>query len=300
MEFRVLKYFLMVARLGNMTRAAERLHITQPTLSRQIAELEEETGVLLFDRENRRLTLTEEGHLLRRRAEEMVDLMEKTEEELASSHKNLEGTITVGGGELLVAPRFASFIFAFQKQHPLVHFQYYTAITDEIHERMDHGLMDAAILVRPFDTEAYDYVPIGPDARWGIYVRTDDELAKKTRITPDDLRGRAIILPSRKKLKGDILSWLGNAMPDISISLETSLAANSGLFAAASGLCSLTSEQPELLYDGTRLRFIPLYPERRIQTAVAWKRDVPHTPAVNEFIRFIKEKLQEEPEKSLI
>lgn len=293
MEFRVLKYFLMVARLGNMTRAAERLHITQPTLSRQIAELEEETGVLLFDREKRRLTLTEEGHLLRRRAEEMAALMEKTEEELSSSERHLEGNIMAGGGELLVTERFASLMAAFQKEHPLVHFHYFTAVTDEINERMDRGIMDVAILVRPFDTETYDYVPIGPDARWGIFVRPDDELAEKGRIGPDDLRGRALILPARKKLSGEIVSWLGSAFKEVTVPFTENLGSNAGLLAAVSGLCAITTEGAVPVQDREKLKFIPLYPERRIQTAVAWKRDVPHAPVVKEFIRFIKEKLQE-------
>lgn len=219
--------------------------------------------------------------------------MEKTEEELSSHERKLEGNIMVGGGELLVTERFASLIFEFQKNHPLVHFHYFTAVTDEINERMDRGLMDAAILVRPFDTETYDYVPIGPDARWGVFVRTDDELAGKEWICPDDLRGRALIFPGRKKLNGEIVSWMGSAFKDVTVPFTETLGGNAGLFTEVSGLCAITSEGSVPVYDREKLKFIPLYPERRIQTAVAWKRDVPHVPAVKEFIRFIKEKLQE-------
>lgn len=104
----------------------------------------------------------------------------------------------VGGGELMVTERFASLIFAFQKQHPFVRFNYFTGTTDEIDERMNHGLIDAAILVCPFDTETFDYISLGPDARWGVYLRTDDVLASKDHIKPSDLHGRALILPSRK------------------------------------------------------------------------------------------------------
>lgn len=210
MEFRVLKYFLMTARLGSMTKAAQSLHITQPTLSRQIAELEEETGVHLFERGNRRLVLTEEGHLLRRRAEEMMELMEKTEEELSSSEKKLRGCIMVGGGELMVTERFASLIFAFQKQHPFVRFNYFTGTTDEIDERMNHGLIDAAILVCPFDTETFDYISLGPDARWGVYLRTDDVLASKDHIKPSDLHGRA----QQKKAEKGNHQLAGGGVPE--------------------------------------------------------------------------------------
>lgn len=220
-----------------------------------------------------------------------MEIMEKTEEELSSSEKKLRGCIMVGGGELMVTERFASLIFAFQKQHPFVRFNYFTGTTDEIDERMNHGLIDAAILVCPFDTDAFDYIPVGPDARWGVYLRTDDVLASKDHIKPSDLHGRALILPSRKKLKKEIISWLGEEFQSMTVPVTENLGGNAGLFVEASGFCALSSEGAVPMYDEKKLKFIPLYPERRIQTAIAWKRNVPRTPAVKAFLRFCKEAL---------
>lgn len=165
MEIRVLKYFLTVAREGSITRAAEILHVTQPTLSRQILELERETGVKLLDRGSRHVSLTSDGLLLKRRAEEIVDLVDKTEKEL-SGNKTVEGTVNCAGGELLVMDHFSDLIMRFQEKHPLVRFDINTDITGRVNEKMDSGLIDTAIFVRPFDAEKYDYVPIGPEARF--------------------------------------------------------------------------------------------------------------------------------------
>lgn len=133
--------------------------MTQPTLSRQLAELESELGARLFERSSRRITLTSEGILFRRRAEEMEELLAKTKEEI-SSGEELAGTVAVGGGELLVTSVFVSLIRKFQKEHPHVFFDYQTGVTDRVTERMDMGLIDAAVLVRPFDSVKYDSVPM--------------------------------------------------------------------------------------------------------------------------------------------
>ena len=155
MEIRVLKYFLTVAREGSITRAAEILHVTQPTLSRQILELERVTGVKLLDRGSRHVSLTSDGLLLKRRAEEIVDLVDKTEKEL-SGNKTVEGTVNCAGGELLVMDHFSDLIMRFQEKHPLVRFDINTDITGRVNEKMDSGLIDTAIFVRPFDEEKYD------------------------------------------------------------------------------------------------------------------------------------------------
>lgn len=171
MEIRVLKYFLMVAREESITKAASRLHITQPTLSRQMADLEADMGVPLLDRSGRKIALTPEGILLRRRAEEIVSLVDKTEMEVSQAAENLEGTISVAGGDLSQARDFVRLIKEFQTLHPFVCFRYYTDITPYICECMDHGCVDVGLLVQPFDTEKYESLPIGKPSRvGGVYA----------------------------------------------------------------------------------------------------------------------------------
>lgn len=193
MEIRVLKYFLMVAREESITKAASRLHITQPTLSRQMADLEADMGVPLLDRSGRKIALTPEGILLRRRAEEIVSLVDKTEMEVSQAAENLEGTISVAGGDLSQARDFVRLIKEFQTLHPLVYFRYYTDITPYICECMDHGCVDVGLLVEPFDREKYESLPIGKPSRMGVYMRADDPLAKKPEVWMQDLEGRPLL-----------------------------------------------------------------------------------------------------------
>ena len=170
MELRVLKYFLMVAREESVTKAANLLHITQPTLSRQLMQLEEELGVKLFIRNKKHILLTEEGMLLRRRAEEIVTLSEKTREELSHSKEDLSGKINIGSGELRTSLFLAELIISFKKLHPLVEFEIYSGNADNIKERIESGILDIGLLQEPVDISKYDFMRTPFKEHWGLLI----------------------------------------------------------------------------------------------------------------------------------
>ena len=182
MEFRVLKYFLTVVREENITKAANVLHITQPTLSRQLAQLEEDIGVKLFNRGTRKISLTNEGMLLRRRAEEIISLVDKTEQELNEQDEMLDGVISLGCGELSSVSTLADILAGFKKKHPLIVYDLYTANADEIKEKIDKGLIDIGLLLEPVNIEKYEYIRLQTKEVWGAVMRADDELAKDVNI----------------------------------------------------------------------------------------------------------------------
>ena len=158
MEIRVLRYFLTVVREESITRAADVLHITQPTLSRQIAQMEEELGVRLFNRGTRKIELTSEGLLLRRRAEEILELVSKTERELVFQDEAVEGVVSVGCGDLSAVQLLSELIRDFHARYPAVSFDLYTATADHITDRMDRGLTDIGLLMEPVNMEKYDFI----------------------------------------------------------------------------------------------------------------------------------------------
>ena len=168
MEIRVLKYFLTVVREESISRAAEALHITQPTLSRQLALLEDETGVKLFLRGARRITLTDEGMLLRRRAEEIVNLVEQTQAELPLQRKEVEGLVTLGTGEVAGLEILTRMCGSFREEHPRVTFDLYTATADAVKERMERGLIDIGLLLEPVDTQKFDYLRLPVRERYAL------------------------------------------------------------------------------------------------------------------------------------
>ncbi len=158
MEIRVLRYFLTVVREESITKAAEVLHITQPTLSRQLAQMEDEIGVKLFDRGTRKIKLTNEGILLRRRAEEILQLVDKTEKELIEQEEQVEGKISIGCGEIAAVQILPSLIKAFREKYPRVTFDIFTATADLVKEQMEKGLLDIGLLLEPVDMEKYDFI----------------------------------------------------------------------------------------------------------------------------------------------
>ena len=203
MESRVLRYFLTVAREENITRAAESLHITQPSLSKQLMELEQELGKQLLVRGKRKLTLTDDGVLLRKRAEEIVALLEKTEQEL-SADTALGGKISIGG---LPGKRVLQAAAELRAEHPDVSFDFYSGDACEIIERLDHGSLDFAVLLEPVDGVKYDYVSLGERARWGLIMPDNCELAMKPAIKREDLCSVPLILHKRVGLQRTIEHW---------------------------------------------------------------------------------------------
>lgn len=188
MELRLLRYFLAVAREGNITRAAEDLHITQPTLSRQIAQAEEELGVKLFARGTRRLSLTTDGLLLRRRAEEILGLVDKTERELAEQKGSIEGTVALGCGDLGAVELLPELLRSFREEYPLVRFELYTATAEHVKERMDRGVTDVGLLLEPVNLEKYEGIRVNPREEWVAAMAPDSPLAQKEAVTAADLK----------------------------------------------------------------------------------------------------------------
>ena len=197
MEIRVLKYFLAVAREENITKAAEVLHITQPTLSRQLMQLEDELGAQLYIRGKNKITLTEEGMLLRRRAEEIVDLADKTEREFLQREDLIAGEIYIGAGETYAMRQVAKMMKEFSIQYPQVQYHLFSGQADDIKERIDKGLIDFGLLTEPVDIEKYDFARLNYKDRWGIIVPNDSVLASKEHVTPQDLINQPLLIPQR-------------------------------------------------------------------------------------------------------
>lgn len=286
MEIRVLRYFLMVAREENITKAANLLHLTQPTLSRQLMQLEEELGVTLFRRSKHRIILTEDGMLLRRRAEEIVSLAEKTRDDLRHTQDHLAGTIAVGSGELQSSRFLTQLIAAFQKENPLVSFRIYSGNSDNIKERIERGLLDIGLLQEPVDIAKYHFVRTPVQEQWGVLVRADAELAAKDRVSPADLAGLPLILPDRENVQNELLNWFGSLAEKLRITATGNLLYNLASLARDSGSCVLTLNLA-CHYDG--LRFIPLAPGLESGTVLVWKKAQTFSPAAAAFIAYSKE-----------
>ena len=217
MDIRILKYFLTVAREESITRAAEVLHITQPTLSRQLTQLEEEVGSKLFIRGTRKIVLTGEGMLLCRRAREIADLVDKTEMELAASQQLVEGCVSIGSGELAAVGRLAGLIDSFREKYPMVTYDLFTATADQVKERMESGLIDIGLLLEPVDVDKYEYVRLDIREKWVAVMRPDDPFAKKAFVTAEDLAKVPIIMARRSNVESELGNWFGEYYKDLNV-----------------------------------------------------------------------------------
>ena len=287
MDLRVLRYFLTVAKEQSFTKAAEQLHITQPTLSRQLAALEKELGKVLFIRKGKSITLSEEGILLKRRALEILDLEERTLEELKGTDQCISGTVTIGCGEFAAAETLADICKKYREKYPLVQIAIHTATADIVYEMMKKGLVDIGLFMEPIDTEGFGYIRIQNSDQWVVSMRPEDPLAEKEYIEKQDLLGKQLILPERTGVQSELANWFGKDFHKVQIACTSNLGTNAGVM-AVHGLGYPVSIEGAVKYWSKDLLVQKrLFPRIITNTVIAWRENIPCPQAVHKFIEEI-------------
>lgn len=287
MELRILRYFLTVAKEQSFTKAAKQLHITQPTLSRQLTAFEEELGVALFVRKEKHMTLTEEGILLKRRALEILELEERTLEELKGTEEVVAGTVTIGCGEFMAVEMLAKICRRYKEKYPLVQIVIHTATADTIYEMIKKGLVDIALFMEPVDTEGFDYIRMKDSDHWVVGMRPDDPLADKKYIEKKDLLEKPLILPERLGVQSELANWFGKDFSRLHISFTCNLGTNAGIMAANGLGYPVSIEGAAKYWREDLLVQRRLYPEITASTVIAWRRNIPYSQAAKRMIEEI-------------
>lgn len=290
MDIRVLQYFLAVAREESITKAAETLRMTQPPLSRQLKDLEDELGKTLFIRGSKKITLTEDGMLLRKRAEELVDLMEKTKAELASMDENINGDIYIGGGETDAVSLFAQIAAELQKKYPLFRYHMYSGDAEIVMEKLDKGLIDFGLLVGPVDVSRYDYIRLPTCDVWGVLMRKDSLLAKQDTVCAKDLWDKPLIVSHQASISSDMMAWLRRDISKLNIVMTYDLIFNASLFVKNGIGYAITLDKIINTTGDSELCFRPLYPVLEAGLCIVWKKYQVFSKASKEFLRILKSK----------
>ena len=286
MELRLLQYFLAVVREENISKAADILHVTQPTLSRQMAQLEEELGAQLFVR-GRHLTLTDAGVMLRRRAEEVVALVDKIESEFEEK-SDLAGEISIGTGGLLAAQMLAPIMQGFREKYPNVQFRLYSNSANHVKERLEQGLLDFGLLLEPIDVTKFDYIRMAEKEKWGLLIPAGHPLADKEHITKEELCSVTITMTDRLSIQKEIENWLGEPISTLNIFAYYNIITNVAMLVDSGIACSLTIEGAVNLFDSRKMVFRPLYPELYMTSVLAWKKFQPNFGAAGQFLEYLK------------
>lgn len=283
MDIRVLEYYLIVAREESITKAAAILHVTQPTLSRQLMQLEEELQVKLFNRTSHSVVLTEDGLLFKRRAQEIVALSEKTKRDFIRGNRELSGEIGIGCGEFRSIQIIAQIMKEFKKEHPFVTFQIYSGNSSNIKERIESGILDIGVILDYVDIRKYEYVRIPLSEEWGVLVREDSPLAAMEYVTPEDIRELPLIISERSMRDNELADWIGKKYEDLNIVSTYNLMYNATIM-VANGMGVAGCIKLDCRYEGTR--FVPARPSVKNNSVFAWKKALSQSQAVSSFIEF--------------
>ncbi len=290
MEIRVLRYFLAVAQEGSVTRAARALHLTQPTLSRQIRELEEELGQTLFSRGGRELSLTREGLLLRQRAEEIVGLAEITEKEFRSlGEKTVSGDLSLGCGESKALSFVTDALKVLQDEHPLIIPHFFSGNGEIVMDRLDKGLLDFAVLMGAENTERYSSLPLPNHDTWGLLMDKDDPMAQKKAITAEDLLDIPLILSSQSLSRDELSGWLGFPMSRLHIAATYTLLFNGSLMVRSGLGYALCFDHIAPSGKDSPFAFRPLSPLLTSPLSLVWKKHQILSAPAEAFLAKIRE-----------
>lgn len=289
MELRVLNYFLTIAREENFTRAARQLHVTQPTLSRQIADLEQELGVKLFVRSNHNIILTEDGMILKRRAQEILSLADKTKRDFLQKDEALSGTISIGSGEFRSTEYLAKIIAGFRRKYPNVTYEIYSGNANNIRDYIERGHLDIGLMSEPIDMRKYNFVNMPIKEQWGLFAPVDSPLSEKESISPEDLKGMSIVTATGDFNQSRIGKWLGDYREQVEIAATANLPYNEAVL-VKENIGVMLSINLNCTYEN--LRFIPLRPALEVSTALAWKKEQIFSATTSAFIDFASQYLK--------
>lgn len=294
MEIRVLQYFLAIAREESISGAAEYLHITQPTLSRQMKDLEDEFGKQLFIRGNRKITLTDDGMLLRKRAEEIINLVDKTQIEMNSSDNQLNGDIYIGGGETEGLQLITKIIKEMQNEHPQVKFHLYSGNASDVSERLDKGLIDFGLVIKPANIYKYDYIDLPATDVWGVLMRKDSPLAKLDKITVNDIKNLPVICSRQALSENETKQWFGKDYDNLNIVSTYNLLYNASIMVQEGIGYAITIDKLINTSGDSPLCFRPLEPKSEVGLAFVWKKYQIFSKPAQHFLTMIQKEYSKE------
>lgn len=289
MELRVLRYFLTIAREGNITNAANALHVTQPTLSRQIHDLEEELGQQLFVRGSHNVTLTPEGMLLRKRAEEILDLVQKTEQEFAQTEEAISGEVYIGAGETVGVHYLTRAARKLQESYPDIRIHISSGDATDVREDLDKGLIDFGLLFAPVDLSRYNVIHLAYQDTWGVLMRRDSPLAQKAALRLSDLKGQPLIVSRQIYKTSRLQEWFGEPAGQLQVVGTYNLVYNGSLMVedgmgyaiCLDGIINVTGDSP--------LCFRLLEPRRQADMYIVWKKYQIFSPAAERFLNVLRD-----------
>ena len=288
MEFRVLRYFLAVASEETISGAAKFLHLSQPTLSRQLKDLEDELGKQLIIRGKRKIKLTEEGLILHKRAREILGLASRARDEIASFDELISGEIHIGAGETEAMRLIAKAAKTFLGANPKMRVHLFSGTADDVAEKLDQGILDFGLMIEPANVSKFDFIKLPSIDIWGVLMRTDHPLASHETISPNDLFSVPLICSRRLLLRNAISGWLGGDFDKLNIVATFNLIFNAALMVEEGVGCALCLDKLIKNTINDKLCFRPLEPKLKSGIDFAWKKSQIFSKAMEKFLRLVQ------------